>query len=538
MFLRNASFILAAGIAHPALAQTSTTDMPSPDFGRLHEELAETTGPLDARQRNSANAGAGAETRFAMPAIAFNPDGPYFLDNVAGNRRQPGYEPIARRIGSFVVSPSVVSHIRTDDNWTARGQTLPLLTVIGTAVEATQAQFGFALPGGASAAALARTINPDLVDVADVAVDLVPAVAISSDWSRNALSLDASARLTRFASIRRLDREEFQVGSRGTLDLSGNVAVSARVSFARQAEPYGTNGLAVLDYFGFGPSLLHRFTAGAAIAAKFSRTSVALDAEYVREEYLPLQLDIADLVRPDLLPLPGLPDRLEVSQSYRDRSQANLRLRVSYALAPDFDVYLVPSYSRNRQARQASDAEFVTGTPSFSSDTFGIVAGVRKDFSHLFVVQAGLRFQLRNYDSPALARSRRFDIEGAADWYPTPLISLRVHASQQFRGSGILGQADIVTRTIGARADYEVLRNVGLRLDGSASWDSVPAAVGQPGTAGRSARQEGAVRVVWTMGRSTELNFSAGGHRRRAGNSIFLGSFASSRFSISLTRRI
>lgn len=504
----------------------------------MQELPTEVTGPLDARPRKSGNAGEAAQTRFAMPAIAFNPDGPYFLDDVAGNRRQPGYEPIARHIGSFVVSPSVVSHVRTDDNWTARGQSVALLTVIGQAVGTTQGQFGFALPGGASAAALAQTINPDLVDVGDVAIDLVPSVAISSDWSRNALSLDASARLTRFASIRRLDREEFQVGSRGTLDLAGNVAASARVAFARQAEPYGTNGLAVLDYFGFGPSLLNRFTAGSAIAAKFSRTSVALDAEYVREKYLPLQLDIADLVRPDRLPLPGLPARLEVSQSYRDRSQANLRLRLSYALAPDFDVYLVPSYSRNRQTRQINDAEVVAGTPSFSSDTFGILAGVRKDFSHLLVVQAGLRFQSRNYDSPALARLRRFDVEGAADWYPTPLISLRVHASQQFRGSGILGQADIVTRTIGARADYEVLRNVGLRLDGTASWDSVPAAAGQPGTSGRSARQEGAIRVVWAMGRSTELNFSAGGHRRRAGNSIFLGSFAASRFSISLTRRL
>ncbi len=294
----------------------------------------------------------------------------------------------------------------------------------------------------------------------------------------------------------------------------------------------------MLDYFGFGPSLFNRFAAGADIGFKFGRAGVVFDAEYTQDKYLPLTLDVADLIAPELLPLPGIPTRIDVSQSYRNRSQADVRLRLSYSLAPDFDVYLVPTFGKIRQVRQISDADFVSGTASFASDTVGVLAGARKDFGHLIVVQAGLRFQDRNYVNPLLVRSRRFDMEGTVDWYPTRLISVRINAAQQFRGSGVLGQADISTRTIGARADYEVLRNVGLRFEGSASWDRYPAATGLSQQISQSARQDGAVQVVWNIGRSTEVNFSAGGHRRRASNSIFLGNFVASRFSISLTRRI
>ncbi|MDT0508396.1 outer membrane beta-barrel protein [Novosphingobium sp. MMS21-SN21R] len=473
-----------------------------------------------------------------MTTPGLNPDGPYFLQNVAGNRRQPGYEPVPHRLGSFVVAPSVTVRAHSDDNWTDRGQSLPLLTVIGTAVGNLSDQFGIVLPADVIAGALAQVINPALVDVGDVAFDLAPAIAVSSDWSRNALVVEASARFTRFVSIHRLNREEFRVATRGRIDLGSNTVVAGRVAYLRQAEPPGANGLAVLDYFGFGPSLFNRFAAGADLGMKFGRASVLLDAEYTQDRYRPLTLDPADLLAPGVLDLTGLPDSIAVSQSYRNRSQAGVRLRVTYSLAPDFDVYLVPSYGRIRQLGQASGTDFAAGIPSFASDTWGLQVGARKDFGHLFVVQAGLRYQDRNYVNSALVRSRRFDIEGAADWYPTRLISLRISAAQQFRGSGVPGQADIITRTISARADYEVLRNVGLRFEGSASWDRYPAASAQPQLSSQSARQDGSVQVVWNIGRSTEVNVSAGGHRRRAGNSIFLGSFAASRFSISLTRRL
>ncbi|MFM6829551.1 MAG: outer membrane beta-barrel protein [Novosphingobium sp.] len=545
MFFRKASFIFAAGFAHPALAQASQS-LPVQEAPAVAADPVDTSyriveplgsGPIDGPFPRPAFGG-NAEPKASVTTPGLNPDGPYFLENVAGNRRQPGYEPVPHRLGSFVVAPSVTVRAHSDDNWTDRGQSLPLLTVIGSAIGNLSDQFGIALPADVIAGALAQTINPALVDVGDVAFDVAPAIAVSSDWSRNALSVEASARLTRFATIHRLNRDEFRMATRGRIDLGSTAVVAGRVAYLRQAEPPGANGLAVLDYFGFGPSLFNRFAAGADLGMKFGRAGVSLDAEYTQDRYRPLRLDPADLLAPGILDLAGLPTRITLSQRYRNRTQTDLRLRLTYSVAPDFDVYLVPSYGRIRQDGQVSDSDFVTGIPSFASDTWGLQVGARKDFGHLFVVQAGLRYQDRDYVNPVLVRSRRFDIEGAADWYPTRLISVRISAAQQFRGSGVPGQADIITRTVTARADYEVLRNVGLRFEGTAAWDRYPAASAQPQQGGQSARQDGSVQVVWTIGRSTEVNLSAGGHRRRAGNSIFLGSFAASRFSISLTRRL
>lgn len=547
MFFRKASFIFAASFAQSALGQVSPSQLaeganaPSQSQARSDPENTSfrIVEPVDT-----------ASSRVGLPVPAFgadttptlgtatptiNPDGPYFLQNVAGNRRQRGYEPLPHRFGSFIFSPSIAVRSRADDNWTARGQSLPLLTVIGTATVSLADQFGIALPPEVISAAVAQAINPKLASVGDIAVDLAPSFALSSDWSRNAVTLDASARITRFARLDRLNRDEFRVGSRGRLDIGTDGRLSTRLGFVRQSEPAGSNGLAVLDFFGFGPSLVDRFTVGADIGTKSGRFGVVLDAEYAQDRYLPLKLSVADLIAPALLPLQGVPERLTVSQAYRNRSQFDLRVRLSYSVGGDFDVFLVPTFGKIRQAGQA---DLPVGNATFASDTFGALAGVRKDFGHLVVVQAGLRYQDRNYVSPLFVRSRRFDVEGAVDWYPTPLLSFRVNAAQQFRGSGILGQADISTRTVGVRADYEVLRNVGLQVEGNASWDQFPAALGALQPTVRSARQDAAVRVSWNIGRSTEVNFSAGGHRRRAGNSIFLGNFAASRFSLSLTRRI
>ncbi|MGV3510867.1 MAG: outer membrane beta-barrel protein [Novosphingobium sp.] len=551
MFFRKASFIFAAGIAHPALAQATLPQIEGSSGERsaqgLRYRYAESAGwqtemrnfgPLDERSSMRVSGAAGRAPPSAVGPVTLNTDGPYFLDDVAGNRIQHGYEPFRHRIGAFLVSPSITTRVRSDDNWTARGQSLPLVNVIASAAGSLEGQFGFALPGGASAEILAQTINPHLADVGDLALEFAPALTVASDWSRHSFSLEASARVTRFGAVRRLNRDEFQIGTRSRLDIGGGAATSVRISYLRQAEPNGTNGLAVLDFFGFGPSLVNRLAAGVNIGFKFSRASVVLDAGYNRDRYRPLDLDLADLIRPDQLPTSGLPASIELSQDYRNRSQAVLSLRLNYNLGPDLDVFLVPSFSRVRQSVRISDEDFAVGIPGFSSNTVGVVTGIRKNFSRLIVVQGGIRFQRRTYDNPALIATRRMDIEGAVDWYPTPLVSVRVNAAQQFRGSGILGQADIVTRTVGARADYEVLRNLGLRFDGSVAWDRYPAVGNQSQAIGQTARLDAAVQLIWTIGRSTEVTFSAGGHRRRANNSIFLGSFTASRFGISLTRRI
>ena len=550
MFFRKASFIFAAGVADPALAQATLPQVAGVSgalpMSNRQTHSAEVEGrwtdvkdfgPLDARSSRRVS-GSDLRSKESVGPVSLNTEGSYFLDDVAGNRRHLGYEPFRHRLGAFVVSPSMTARLRSDENWTGRGQSLPLVNVIASAAGNLESQFGFAFPGGVSVGALVQTINPRLADVGDLALEVAPALTVASDWSHHALSLEASARLTRFGAVQRLNREEFKVETRGRYDFGTAAAASVRISYIRQAEPNGANGLAVLDFFGFGPSLVNQRAVGANVGFRFSRASVMLDAEYSQDQYRPLHLDLPDLIRADQLPNSGLPASVELSQDYRNRSKAELSLRLSYNLGPDLDVFLVPSLSRVRQSIRISDSEFAAGVPGFSSDTIGVLAGIRKNFSRLIVVQGGVRFQHRKYDNPLLVAARRFDIEGAADWYPTPLVSVRVNAAQQFRGSGILGQADIVTRTVGVRADYEVLRNLGLRFEGTVAWDRYPVVGGRSQDIGQTARQDAAVQFIWTIGRSTEASFSAGGHRRRANNSIFFGSFTASRFGISLTRRI
>ena len=457
----------------------------------------------------------------------------YFMGDVAGNRIMPEFQPLAIRIGGIVVAPRFELANDVDGNWLNRGDAPDPVSGLQRALPALLARFPEALPSVVRDEAVQGHVNPGLGVRGDLRIAFNPSVTVTGEWDDIRLGISADGRILRHARLHREDCEEYHAGIAGSLPLGGAGQLLASVSADRRAEVPGSNGTATLDYFAFGPSISRSVGGNFGVHWSLGGFSAHVDAELVRERYNDLILRTADLLDPQGLAVAGVPASLGVSQAFRDNDRLQLRFRSGWAVSPDFTVWVKPGFERTSHRVVAG------GVASPDSDTYGLVVGVAKSFERLIVLDVGMGWQLRRYADAGLKDSRRIVVQGAVDWYPTPLLSLRLSIDQNFQGSAIPNVADLATRSLEFRADYEVLRNLTARLRLNAQWQRYPAAA-RPGAATTAdvSLQAASVEVNYLASRGLSFRTYAGVHRRRSNEQSVLGDFFTWQSGLGLTLRI
>ena len=457
----------------------------------------------------------------------------YFMEDVAGNRDMPEFQRLAIRIGGIVVAPGFELANDVDGNWLNRGDATDPVSGVQRALPALQARFPGALPVMVRDAAVQGHVNPGLGVRGDFRFAFHPSVNMTGDWDGIRLDLVADGRILRHARLQREDREEYHVGIDAKLPLGEAAQFLASASADRKAEAPGSNGTATLDYFAFGPSVYTSVAGHVGVHWDLGMFSADADADLDRERYNDLDLRTADLLDHTGLAVAGVPAKLAVSQGFRDNDKLQLQFRGGWAVSPDFTVWVKPGLERTRHRLVSASV----GGPD--SDTYGMVVGVAKSFDRLIVLDVGIGWQLRRYAGTGLADSRRVVVQGAVDWYPTPLLSMRVSADQNFQGSAIPSVADLATRSLAFRADYEVLRNLTARLRLNTQWQSYPAGA-RPGIATTTivCLQAASVEGAYIANRGLSFRAFAGVHRRRSNEQTVLGDFFAWQSGLGLTLRI
>lgn len=299
------------------------------------------------------------------------------------DRDRPEYDAPGRRLGSFNLNAAADFSVAYTDNL-------------------------FAAPDGSPA------------DVDDFIYTVSPMAALTSDWSRHAVSVEAGATFRMHDDFDNEDTDEHYVRGNGRFDIGENTEVHGSARFAHQVTPRTDPDSPFIG----DPVEYDRVDTGIGASHRFARLRVSADA--ARSEY----------------DYDGL-------QAFRNNEETSLRGRVDFEMSPRIGI----------MASAEVDERDYENSPQFDSDGTAYLAGVTLN-SDLMRGEVSVGYFERDYAGLA----GTFDglaVAGSLEWYITQLTTLTFDARRDADDQiGATSGEPYVTQEFGARVDHELLRNV------------------------------------------------------------------------------
>lgn len=317
--------------------------------------------------------------------------------DTVGARSRPEVETSGARVGALLISPSFGIEADATDNVYARGD----------------------------------------VKRGDVAVAVLPALAVRSQWSRHALGIAAEGSIKRYARRTTENVETYAVKLDGRLDISGDTRISGDVGTARRIEARGTTGDTL---FGAAPIAYTVMTGGGEVEQTFSRARITLGGRYERFRYEDRVLggSVIDL-------------------STRDYEALSGSLRAAIGIGPGVAGFVSLAYNRNRYVSPPA------GQPSRDSHGFTALAGVAFGLNRLLQGEIGLGWVRQDFTAPIFPRISGLAYNVQLRWSPTRLTTVRLSGGRTFQRSPIIGIAGIQQHEVQLSAEHELLRTLILR---------------------------------------------------------------------------
>jgi hypothetical protein len=268
----------------------------------------------------------------------------------------------------------------------------------------------------------------------DIAVSVEPALQIRSDWANHALSVSVNGREVLYQDFDDQDISAVRGAIEGRLDVLRGFTLDATVFGAREDEP-----LTELPTIGLrGPTEVE--TRGVGIGATVTLSRVKFTARALQSE-----LDYRDGVL-----VSGAPS----DQDFRDRSNSEVQVRADVAISPDTALFLALGANRR-------DFEQPLPTTLINQDSKGYqaLAGVSVDLSELVRGELAVGVLRQSFEQDGVADINETALRGSLEWFPSPLVSVRVDAERGIGDSGV--DTSLATIVTGARlaAEYEIARN-------------------------------------------------------------------------------
>lgn len=356
--MAGAAIAIAAGLSHPAAAQTARADMAS---------------------------ASNVESNFARDR------------NVSVTQRpREGYQAVGLRMGSFMAYPKLSLGVEFNDN-----------------IYAT-----------------------DVNETDDLIWRVEPELAISSDWSRHALSAYARGTILRYQDFDTENVEDVSVGASGQIDLLRNSFITLGADWAKLTEPR-TSPNAVSG--AVEPTEYE--TTGARIAISHELNRLRLSGGYDLKTY-----DYDD----GRNPAGGV-----IPQQYRDRDEHTFTARADYAVSPAAALFL-------EVARNQRDYRLNRPAVTLVRDSEGYRALVGANFETGATTRGEIAVGYFNqeYDDPTLNDIDGFGARAQVEWFPTQLTTVTFTGSRTIEESASPGSAGYVSENIGVKVDHELMRNV------------------------------------------------------------------------------
>jgi hypothetical protein len=267
----------------------------------------------------------------------------------------------------------------------------------------------------------------------DWIVGVAPALSIKSDWPRHAVSLSADADLRRYDKFASEDANTWTVAGQGRVDVSHDTEIIATASGGERVEP---RTLQVTTVETEKPVRYDVENATVKASHEFNRVKVVGTVDVSRQDYH----DARDLAG-------GV-----VDENYRDHTQTDGTVKVSYAVSPASAFFVesgLRSLDYGRVDGRTRDSHGVT-----------VLVGVDREITRLIVGELSAGYLRQTFDDSFYQPVEKFHYRAKLTWYPTPLVTVGLAATQNVDDSELRDSPGVVTQTALLNADWELLRNV------------------------------------------------------------------------------
>lgn len=323
--------------------------------------------------------------------------------------------------------------------------------------------------------------NTNKVD--DALVTLSSGIAARSTWRRHAVSLNATAGLTRGLSQNDENTNTYDVLAGGQLDIGAGTQASLRAEYSRAYEPRGSVGDTTLR----GPRIAYN-TLELGVQVEHNAGRLLLGAEASLDTFHYGSYRVAGA---------------QIAQGERDYRTWSTSLRAGYAIGPGIAAFVEGSYNKARYPDETTSLDR-------SSDGYSVRGGVQFGVTRLIRGRAAIGYQNQRYDDPAFPRIKGLDFAGSLEWNPTKLMTWTVEAKRTIQRSPLVGVAGIRQSRYSGKLDYELRRNVILttRLDQTVS--------DYAGTQRVQRDLAGSLGAEWLLNRNLRVSAQGGFQRTRS----------------------
>ena len=324
------------------------------------------------------------------------PSGPLLRADVAGSRQPSGTEAIGVQVGSALVRPTATVRAEADSN----------------------------------------VLNRSSDERGDVFVVLAPAVTATLDSGRSTVVLRAEAAVARFASLNSQNSETFALEANGSLKISRNTALFARLSYDHKVEPRASAGGAQIEG---SPAEYTQLEAQLAARTEIDDLRLTLSVSGNRRSYEDIHTSAGIIA----------------DQSFRDAETLAVAMKAEYAIPAGAVLFAQGFYSWT---------DSINPNPCCDRSASGghLLGGFRADLTNLISAEAAVGYMVRTYDSAIYKDYKGLIWRGRLQWYPTPLVSLSLASDRQIANSSLPSVSGVVVDTITFQTFYEMRRNLNL----------------------------------------------------------------------------
>lgn len=276
--------------------------------------------------------------------------------------------------------------------------------------------------------------NTGAVD--DLILRVKPELAVSSDWSRNALSAYARGTLSRFKDYETENTDEYGVGATGRLDFSRATQVTGGADYARIAEPRTsassqTQSADPIEYD----------LSSAYIAASRTSGRVRLSGRG----------DVRAFDYADGTSVTGV----NIDQDNRDRTVSSFTGRADLAVSPA-SAFFVQATGNERDYDVAS-------TPTAAardSSGYEILAGANFELGAVARGEVAVGYIDQSFDESVYGNVSGLGARALVQWFPTQLTTVTATGARTVEDSAIVGSGGYLSTSLGLQIDHELRRNV------------------------------------------------------------------------------
>ena len=243
----------------------------------------------------------------------------------------------------------------------------------------------------------------------DFFFNLIPALAVQSDWNRHAVNFSSGASYTKYYEFTRQDYTDWFVNGNGRVDITRDAALFLGGGFARRHELPGSPDF---DEDAREPTPYNVSNGFARYVQQFGRFRASLDSAIDYFNYKNgTAVGGASIDNDD-------DDRLVYGGP-----------RVGYELFPNYEVFVRAAGNR----REYDDTDGVP-TPDRSSSGYNAVTGVALDLGGIVFGEVYIGYLQQFYDSDEFDAVQGVDGCLGLTWNVTPLTTMTARVARQVNG--------------------------------------------------------------------------------------------------------